>query len=151
MAEEDSQQQRERHGYNRILQRAREYLDEFEERAGDAVARAVDRAKERSRELGELVPGGGRACVGIRPAGHGRRRCLGGGIRRGIRSVAALRPGAGRAATNGAFPQGRGPPHGGSAPTWQAGEITRVGTLRCEGCGEALHFSRSAHIPPCRV
>lgn len=32
---------------------------------------------------------------------------------------------------------------------WKTGEITGVGTLTCEGCGELLHFHTSGHIPPC--
>ena len=32
---------------------------------------------------------------------------------------------------------------------WKTGEITGVGTLTCEGCGELLHFHSSGHIPPC--
>lgn len=32
---------------------------------------------------------------------------------------------------------------------WKTGEITGIGTLTCEGCGELLHFHTSGHIPPC--
>lgn len=32
---------------------------------------------------------------------------------------------------------------------WKTGEVTGVGTLVCEGCGELLHFHTSGHIPPC--
>lgn len=33
--------------------------------------------------------------------------------------------------------------------TWKSGEIIGVGTLRCTGCGEILHFTKPGHIPPC--
>lgn len=32
---------------------------------------------------------------------------------------------------------------------WKTGEITSIGTLVCESCGELLHFHSSGHIPPC--
>jgi predicted RNA-binding Zn-ribbon protein involved in translation (DUF1610 family) len=32
---------------------------------------------------------------------------------------------------------------------WKTGEITGMGTLRCTGCGEELHFHEPGHIPPC--
>lgn len=35
------------------------------------------------------------------------------------------------------------------AAEYRSGEITTVGTLQCVQCGELLHFSATAHIPPC--
>lgn len=32
---------------------------------------------------------------------------------------------------------------------WHTGEITGVGTLVCDACGEEIHFDKSGHIPPC--
>lgn len=32
---------------------------------------------------------------------------------------------------------------------WHTGEITHVGILYCQSCGEALHFEKPGHIPPC--
>jgi hypothetical protein len=32
---------------------------------------------------------------------------------------------------------------------WHTGEVTGIGTLRCTGCGEELHFHKPGHIPPC--
>ena len=32
---------------------------------------------------------------------------------------------------------------------WHTGEITNVGILYCQKCGEALHFKKPGHIPPC--
>ncbi len=32
---------------------------------------------------------------------------------------------------------------------WRTGEITHVGVLYCQNCGETLHFSKPGHIPPC--
>ena len=32
---------------------------------------------------------------------------------------------------------------------WRTGEITNVGILYCQKCGEALHFKKPGHIPPC--
>lgn len=32
---------------------------------------------------------------------------------------------------------------------WKTGEITNVGILYCQNCGEALHFKKPGHIPPC--
>lgn len=32
---------------------------------------------------------------------------------------------------------------------WHTGEITTIGTLSCKCCGEQVHFNRTARIPPC--
>ena len=32
---------------------------------------------------------------------------------------------------------------------WHTGEITNIGILYCQNCGEALHFNKPGHIPPC--
>jgi len=32
---------------------------------------------------------------------------------------------------------------------WHTGEIAGIGTLRCQSCGELLHFHATGHIPPC--
>lgn len=32
---------------------------------------------------------------------------------------------------------------------WHTGEITSVGVLYCQQCGEALHFEKPGHVPPC--
>jgi hypothetical protein len=35
------------------------------------------------------------------------------------------------------------------ATVLRTGEITGPGTLECAGCGEHLHFKKAGHIPPC--
>lgn len=35
------------------------------------------------------------------------------------------------------------------ASSYHTGEITGIGTLTCESCGEKLHFKKTGHIPPC--
>lgn len=35
------------------------------------------------------------------------------------------------------------------AAGYHSGEITGPGTLVCDQCGEALHFHKAGHIPPC--
>jgi len=35
------------------------------------------------------------------------------------------------------------------ATHWHTGEITGIGTLSCQSCGELLHFKKTGHIPPC--
>ena len=32
---------------------------------------------------------------------------------------------------------------------WHTGEITGPGILKCQSCGEVLHFEDAGHIPPC--
>lgn len=32
---------------------------------------------------------------------------------------------------------------------WHTGEILSMGVLKCEACGEELHFEKPGHIPPC--
>lgn len=32
---------------------------------------------------------------------------------------------------------------------WKTGEVTGPGTLICTECGEELHFKQTGHIPPC--
>ncbi len=35
------------------------------------------------------------------------------------------------------------------ANSYHTGEVTGIGTLVCENCGEKLHFKKTGHIPPC--
>ncbi|MDR3392529.1 MAG: zinc ribbon-containing protein [Sulfuriferula sp.] len=35
------------------------------------------------------------------------------------------------------------------AAGYQTGELTGLGTLTCDQCGEKLHFHKPGHIPPC--
>ena len=35
------------------------------------------------------------------------------------------------------------------ASEFHTGELTTVGSLRCNACGELLHFHGTSHIPPC--
>jgi NADH pyrophosphatase NudC (nudix superfamily) len=35
------------------------------------------------------------------------------------------------------------------ANSYHTGEISGIGTLVCENCGEKLHFKKTGHIPPC--
>lgn len=35
------------------------------------------------------------------------------------------------------------------ASLYHSGEITGIGTLRCDNCGKLLHFHAASHIPPC--
>jgi polyhydroxyalkanoate synthesis regulator phasin len=38
----------------------------------------------------------------------------------------------------------------GTTPShYHTGEITGPGTLVCTGCGKAMHFKKTGHIPPC--
>ena len=32
---------------------------------------------------------------------------------------------------------------------WHTGEVVSIGTLQCKSCGEVLHFHHTSHIPPC--
>lgn len=32
---------------------------------------------------------------------------------------------------------------------WHTGEITGIGALECTACGEHIHFHQTGHIPPC--
>ena len=38
-----------------------------------------------------------------------------------------------------------------NASLYRTGEITGPGTLVCTGCGKALHFHKTGHIPPCGI
>lgn len=39
--------------------------------------------------------------------------------------------------------------HGNEIGEWHSGEVTGPGTLKCEECGQLLHFHEISHIPPC--
>ncbi len=34
-------------------------------------------------------------------------------------------------------------------PIYKTGEVTGIGSLQCDNCGEILHFHQVSHIPPC--
>lgn len=34
-------------------------------------------------------------------------------------------------------------------PMYKIGEVTAIGSLQCDNCGQIMHFHKISHIPPC--
>ena len=160
MNDETSQSNHEKHihAYNRMLERAREFLDQAGEGLKPKLQEAVEAAIEKTSELGELT--------------REEAEKIGEYLKRDLESAA------GYLASDEAkelkdwlrmdldliearildalsllvdptevelamwAEQAR-------LAEWHTGEITGPGTLVCVNCGEELHFHKTGHIPPC--
>jgi hypothetical protein len=151
------QQNRELSGYRKMLSRVLKALEDVEHKTAQTLESALEAAKERAVELGELT--------------REEAERIGDYVRRDLRDLAAylereekdlagwLRVDLGlieaeildffsRAVDTSRIELAQW--QEGPAPViYRTGEITPPGTLRCLSCGEELHFGRTAHIPPC--
>lgn len=146
-------------GYKRMLERVRNTLQELESAAGPRLERALDLAKEKAMELGELTRE-----EAEKVAKYLRRDMedaanyltgpaaqeLGAWLRFDIeqleqRILESFLAAADQTKLELMQLQRRGA----ERPDYRTGEITGFGTLVCEQCGKSLHFYEPGRIPPC--
>lgn len=144
--------------YHQMMERVKETLDRTEKTTVPMIQKAVDAAKERAAELGELTREEAEdigdyllrdlhdAAQYLSDTGEGladwmrfdlllvEQRLLEIFSSMVDRTRLELDHLAERAAKFG---------------EWRTGELTGVGTLQCANCGEQLHFNAPGHIPPC--
>ncbi|HHM04605.1 MAG TPA: hypothetical protein ENJ19_02535 [Gammaproteobacteria bacterium] len=144
--------------YNRMLEHVKDKLSQVEHQSADALHHAVAHAKEKTLELGELT--------------REEIDKLGDYLRRDLEDAGEYLADTGkelkewfefdvtlieswlleafteaadqtRLALLALEQQAR------RASEYHTGEITGVGTLVCQSCGERLHFHHTGRIPPC--
>jgi len=156
--EQDSHETREVRGYERMLDQVRHAFSEFGDDVRPRLRYAVERARERMVELGELS--------------REEADRIAGWLRRDIEEAADY-----SAKTDEdlnawlhmdiqlvenwiwdrfssvadqtrldwiRFQEGLQ-----RASEYRTGEVAGPGTLACQSCGETMHFTRAGHIPPC--
>jgi len=146
------------HGYNRMLERVRHALGEVEEKSESRLHAALEKAKEKAVELGELT--------------REEAEQVGRWLKRDLLHAADYLKEAGRELVDWialdldlleqeflawfqqAVDQSRVElilfqEQLQEMAEWHTGEVTGPGVLACVACGERLHFTRTARIPPC--
>lgn len=151
---------RQLHGYERMLERITELLEEANDKARPRLHDALERARKRAIELGELSQEeAARVADYIRRDVEDAARYLArpdtdDDLRGWFRMDIALlenwlldrftsvadKTRLEWMALQDSLRQ---------AETWRTGEITGPGQLRCENCGKVLQFRATGHIPPC--
>ncbi|HSH29627.1 MAG TPA: zinc ribbon-containing protein [Thiohalobacter sp.] len=144
--------------YHRMMDRVQAAIDEAEEHAIPTLEQNLERAKERAIELGELTREEAERVAAYlkrdmedaasyleqtgNEFGAWLRFDIGQIERRLFEKMLTV---ADRTRIELAEFEAR--MH--EAQTYHTGEVTGPGVLRCESCGEELHFSAPGHIPPC--
>ena len=145
-------------GYERLLERTREFLGETSEELKPKLQQALDDAVEKATELGELTREeaetiGDYLKRDLQSAGEylasDEAKELGDWLRFDIglvedRILDALSLLADPTNVELALLAEQA-----QMAEWHTGEITGPGTLVCTACGEKLHFHKPGHIPPC--
>ncbi len=145
-------------GYNRMMERAREAIEQAESKALPVLRESIEKARHTAVELEELSHDEAQKIADwlkrdLQDAGRHlaeTREELGEWLRFDLDQIEdSLLDVFSRVAdrTRVEWAQlkielERDPPH-------RTGEITGPGTLYCDACNEALHFHHTARIPPC--
>ncbi|MDN3517319.1 zinc ribbon-containing protein [Aquisalimonas lutea] len=158
--EQDPKERRQREGYEKMLQRVTEALEEAGEEARPRLRQALDWARQKAVELEELTSEEAERISeylrrDVEDAARfldrdSRDEDLRGWFRMDMQfigswlydrfSMAADRTRLELLELNRQWQE---------AGTYHTGELTGPGELRCLGCGKAMHFRQAGHIPPC--
>lgn len=145
-------------GYHRMLERVRARLYELDHDTGPALRHAVDEARERATELGELT--------------REEAERVGDYLQRDLQDAAGFLEREGRELGNwlrfdfalvergladlfaDAVDKTRIELQQFSTEAeafgeWHSGEITAFGSFQCKSCGEELHLKEPSRLPPC--
>ncbi|MFQ5468806.1 MAG: zinc ribbon-containing protein [Gammaproteobacteria bacterium] len=162
MSEKDNSQhsqEKHLHAYDRMMERVRAAIQDFEKEAGPVLGHVIDIAKDKSVELGEVT--------------REEAEKIGAYLKRDIEDAAEYlaSPNAKELADWFKFDidqiedrllemftsvadstkvelmalEERARQGG----EYHTGEITGIGTLECTQCGQQIHFKTTGHIPPC--
>jgi len=145
--------------YNRMMERVRGAIAAAERQAGPRLRRAVEEAKEKAVELGELTREEAEriAAYLLRdvqdaadylagPKGEELKQWLRFDIELIEQRLFELFLGV---ADQAKVEMVEFQQELAAAGSYRTGEITGPGTLACTACGELLHFHHTGHIPPC--
>ncbi len=143
--------------YEHMLERVREWAEEFEDKSVEGLEKVLDEARDKVRELEELT--------------HEEAEAVKGFVKRDLAHLAEhlkvdqdlktwfymdltliedeLLDLFSKVADPTTVEWLRLKELAELADYYKTGEITGPGVLECVQCGERLHFTRPAHIPPC--
>lgn len=158
MEPRDNNEERLTQAYERLLQRVDQTLSSVNERSGDILHRALDSAKEKAVELGELTR---EEADKIHESVIRDLHAAGEHLAEGEREFAdrirlnlllaekTLQQRLAMLAQETIL----GLDHLHKArqrfDEWHTGEVTMIGMLYCKKCGEQIQFKRIGRIPPC--
>lgn len=146
------------HGYERMLERARELLGETRDDLKPKVQMALDDAAEKATELGELTREeaekiGDYLKRDLHSAGEylasEEAKDLSNWLRFDIELVEDRIIDALSLLADPTQVELAQLAEQAQLAAWRTGEITGPGTLTCVSCGETLHFHKTGRIPPC--
>jgi hypothetical protein len=147
-----------RAAYDRMLERARQFIDSTDEALRPRIYLAVEQAKDTATELGELT--------------RDEADLIGAWLKRDLEDAAAYLKSTRRElrdwlrfdleliedqladlfanlVDHTRLELEHIKQRADAVGEWRSGEVTGPGTLICKQCGEMLHFHNTAHIPPC--
>ena len=154
----ESNQEKLIHAYNTMLQRVKETLKDTEEKALPTIKQAMDKAADTASDLGELS--------------REEAEKISGYLRRDLEEAAEFLSDSGRqlkdwlsfdleyaevklaemfvsVADKTRVELDKLAERARQVGEWHTGEITGIGVLHCQKCGELLHFEKTGHVPPC--
>lgn len=157
MSEEDKDK-RELHGYEKMLDRLREFMDRAEKQTGSRLRKALDEAKERAIELGELTRDEAEKIAeyvrrDVEDAADYTTRSdedLSGWLRMDLQMVENWIWDRFASVADQTRLDWYELQHSlAERELYHTGEIAAPGVLTCDGCANELHFNTAGHIPPC--
>jgi rubrerythrin len=146
------------HGYNRMLERVKEFITDTEEDLTSRLHYAVDAAKEKASELGELTREESEQIAEyIKRDIHDAAEYLsqegtemGDWLRFDVQLVEAkLLDWMSQAVDTTKLELNELAERAQQENIWMSGEITAPGTLKCLKCGHEIQLKETAQIPPC--
>lgn len=153
-----SQSEKLLYGYNRMMERVKDLLEQTGHKTVPMLKTSIDKAKETAVELGELT--------------RDEAELIGAYLRRDLEDAGEYLAETGNefkdwfhfdmeliedrllemftaAADQTKLALLQWAQHAQRVSEYRSGEITTVGSLQCLNCGELLHFHSTGHIPPC--
>ena len=146
------------HAYDRMLQRAEQALASTTERSEATLEHALDTARKRAIELGELTQDEADRIHGfvtrdLYDVGQHQateEREVADWLRLGVLLVEKdVLNRFTRLAETAKVEFKHLQKAGNKLDEWHTGEVTTIGSLRCQRCGEVLRFDRTESIPAC--
>lgn len=146
-------------GYKRMLERVKNSLQELETAAGSRLERALDMAKDKAMELGELSrEEADKVAEYLRRDMEDAAKYLAGPtaqefaawLRFDVEQIEArILESFLSAADQTKVELMRLEQRSVEPPEYHTGEVAGLGTLVCDDCGKHLHFYEPGRIPPC--
>jgi len=154
----DEKEKRELHGYEKMLDRVRDFMERTERESGPRLRKALEQAKERAVELGELTRDEAENIAeyvrrDVEDAADYTTRTdedLAGWLRMDLQLVENwIWDRFSSVADKTRLEWLELENTLAEREFYHTGEIAGPGMLVCDSCGEELHYKKAGHIPPC--